>query len=172
MFPLPLPLLKFWREGVILGLGLVIAWLLVSVANQKAAHEKTKADNRAVLQDLANKTLAAYQAVMADDAARKKANADLDLKHTKELDDEKAKLARLQSDVAAGRVGLRINATCKPSAGADVPAPTGTASVADAEGPRLAESAERDYFALRAGIETSRKQIEGLQDYVNNVCLR
>ena len=165
-------LLKFWREALIVGLVLAVAGQQVRVVGEKSAHQKTKADNAEVLRVLAVKTLEAYQAVVAEDDARKAAVAALDEKHTKELNDEKAKLEKLRADVAAGRVGLRVNATCTPTAGTDVPPAASAASVVDATGPQLTDSAQRDYFTLRAGIETSRKQIEGLQDYVRGVCLK
>lgn len=165
-------LLKFWREGLIVVLLLALAGQQVRVAGEKSAHQKTKADNAVVLRDLAGKTLRAYQAVVAEDAARKAAVAALDEKHTKELNDEKAKLEKLRADVRTGRVGLRVNATCTPAAGTGVSQTTGAPGVVDATGPRLTDAAERDYFTLRAGVETSRKQIEGLQDYVRGVCLK
>ncbi len=165
-------LLKFWREGVIVVLLLALAGQQVRVAGEKSAHQKTKADTAEMLRDLAGKTLRAYQAVVAEDAARKAAVAALDEKHTKELNDEKAKLEKLRADVRTGRVGLRVNATCTPAAGAGVPPATGPTSVADATGPRLTDAAERDYFTLRTGIETARQQVAGLQAYVRDVCLR
>ena len=165
-------LLKFWREALIVVLLLALAGQQVRVAGEKSAHQKTKADNAEVLRVLADKTLKAYQAVVAEDDARKAAVAALDEKHTKELNHEKRKLETLRSDVRTGRVGLRVNATCTPTAGTDVPPAASATSVVDATGPRLTDSAQRDYFTLRAGIETSRKQIEGLQDYVRGVCLK
>ena len=165
-------LLKFWREALIVVLVLAVAGQQVRVVGEKSAHQKTKADNAEVLRVLADKTLKAYQAVVAEDEARKAAVAALDEKHTKELNHEKRKLETLQSDVRAGRVGLRVNATCTPAAGTGVPSATGATGVADATGTRLTDTAQRDYFTLRAGIETSRKQIEGLQDYVRGVCLK
>lgn len=165
-------LLKFWREALIVGLVLAVAGQQVRVVGEKSAHQKTKADNAEVLRVLAVKTLEAYQAVVAEDDARKAAVAALDEKHTKELNHEKRKLETLQSDVRAGRVGLRVNASCAPAARTGVPSATSATSVVDATGPRLTDSAQRDYFTLRAGIETSRKQIEGLQDYVRDVCLK
>ena len=165
-------LLKFWREALIVGLVLGLAGQQVRVVGEEAEHQKTKAGHAMVLKDLADKTLKAYQAVVAEDDVRKAAVAALDEKHTEELNDEKAKLEKLRADVAAGRVGLRVNATCTPAAGADVSSAARTTSVVDAGGPRLTDAAERDYFALRTRVETSRKQIEGLQDYVRDACLK
>ena len=165
-------LLKFWREALIVALLLALAGQQVRVVGEKSAHQKTKADNAEVLRVLADKTLKAYQAVVAEDDARKAAVAALDEKHTKELNHEKRKLETLQSDVRAGRVGLRVNAKCPAPAGTGVSQAPGATSVVDAGGPRLTDSAERDYFSLRAGIETARQQIAGLQDYIRDVCLK
>lgn len=165
-------LATYWREAVIVGLVLALAGQQVRVSNEKADHQRTKTQHTEVMRDLADKTLKAYQAAVADDEARKKVLAALDAKHTKELNDEKAKLEKLRADVAAGRVGLRVNAVCAPAAGTNVPPATGATSVADAAGPRLDDAAERDYFRLRDGIATAQRQITGLQDYIMDVCLK
>lgn len=167
-----LGLLKFWREGVIVALLLAVAGQQMRVANEKGAHQKTKADNAKVLRDLADKTLAAYKAVVADDKARTARAAALDAKHTKELNDALAENTRLADAVRSGQRRLRLNATCPATAGTGVPEATGTASVVDAAGPRLDDAAERDYFRLRDGIATAQQQIAGLQDYVRDVCLK
>ena len=165
-------LLKFWHFVAIAALVALLGLSQVKLSSEKEAHADTRAKNSAVLQGLADKTLKAYQAVVAEDDARKAAVAALDEKHTKELNHEKRKLETLQSDVRAGRVGLRVNATCTPAAGTGVSQASGATSVVDAGGPRLTDAAERDYFTLRAGIETARQQIGGLQDYVRGVCLK
>ncbi|HFD7739100.1 lysis protein [Serratia marcescens] len=91
-----------------------------------------------------------------------KAVADIDLQRTQELEDAKSKIADLQRDVATGARKLRISASCQSakSSGMD-----------DAASPRLTDSAQRDYFTLRERIEIANKQISGLQDYINQVCL-
>ena len=164
--------LRYWHFVVIAALVALLGLSHVRLSSEKEAHANTRADHAEVLRDLADKTLKAYQAVVADDEARKKAVAALDAKHTKELNDEKAKLEKLRADVAAGRVGLRVNATCTPTAGTDVPPATSATGVADAAGPRLDDAAERDYFRLRDGIATVRQQIAGLQEYIRGVCLK
>nr|WP_276330552.1 lysis system i-spanin subunit Rz [Enterobacter chuandaensis] len=42
----------------------------------------------------------------------------------------------------------------------------------DASGPRLTDSAERDYFTLRERIITVTKQVGYLQDYIKVQCLK
>ena len=164
--------LRYWHFVAIAALVALLGLSQVKLSAEKEAHANTRAGHAEVLRDLADKTLKAYQAVVAEDDARKAAVAALDEKHTKELNDEKAKLEKLRADVAAGRVGLRVNATCTPTAGTDVPQTTSTTGVADAAGPRLTDSAQRDYFRLRDGIATARQQIAGLQDYIRGVCLK
>ena len=69
--------------------------------------------------------------------------AALDAKYTKELADAKAENDALRDDVAAGRRRLHIKAVCQSVREA-------TASGVDnAASPRLADTAERDYFTLR-----------------------
>ena len=91
--------------------------------------------------------------------------AALDAKNTtKELADAKAENDLLRDDVAAGRRRLR-KAVC-PSM-----AETTTASGVDnAASPRLADTAERDYFTLRERLITMQKQLEGTQKYINEQC--
>jgi prophage endopeptidase len=91
-----------------------------------------------------------------------KAVTAIDETRTKELNDAKNQIAGLQRDVATGARKLRVAATCEPSA---------TSGMADASGPRLTDTATRNYFTLRERIATSDKQIAGLQDYIRNVCL-
>ena len=85
------------------------------------------------------------------------------MQYTKELADAKAEDA-LRDDVAAGRRRLHIKAVCQSVREA-------TASGVDnAASPRLADTAERDYFTLRERLITMQKQLEGTQKYINEQC--
>ncbi len=88
--------------------------------------------------------------------------AAIDENRSRELTDAKSKIDDLQRDVADGRRRLRLSATCSTAS---------AASLADADGPRLTDAAQRDYYTLRKRIETAHSQIAGLQDYIRNVCL-
>lgn len=100
------------------------------------------------------------QAEREDSQRRLRDIAALDAKYTGELADAKAVIDKLQSDVAAGRKRLRINARCVQHSS------TGTTSMDDAATARLTDAAERDYFTLRQRIDTAGKQIAGLQQYI------
>ena len=120
---------------------------------KKQRDEKTQALN------LANATI-------TDMTTRQRDVAALDAKYTGELADAKKQLDDLQRCVRDGKCGLRINAKC-PANGAPI-----TGGMGDASGPRLTDSAERDYFTLRERIVTVTKQVGYLQEYINTQCLR
>ena len=94
-------------------------------------------------------------AAITDMQMRQRDVAALDAKYTKELADAKAENDALRDDVAAGRRRLHIKAVCQSVREA-------TASGVDnAASPRLANTAERDYFTLRERLITMQKQLEG-----------
>ena len=86
-------------------------------------------------------------------------------KYTKELADAKAENDALRDDAAAGRRRLHIKAVCRQCE-AKLPA----SGVDNAASPRLADTAERDYFTLRERLITMQKQLEGTQKYINEQC--
>ena len=87
--------------------------------------------------------------------------AALDAKYTKELADAKAENDALRDDVAAGRRRLQYQkAVCQ-----SVREATTASGVDNAASPRLADTAERDYFTLRERLITMQKQLEGTQKY-------
>ena len=88
--------------------------------------------------------------------------AALDAKYTKLADAAKAENDALRDDVAAGR---RRFCTSKQSVSQCVKPPPPPAWIM--QPPRLADTAERDYFTLRERLITMQKQLEGTQKYIN-----
>ena len=66
--------------------------------------------------------------------------------------------------IAAGRRRLHIKAVCQSVREATITR-RGARSL-----PRLADTAERDYFTLRERLITMQKQLEGTQKYINEQC--
>ncbi|EJA3951988.1 lysis protein, partial [Salmonella enterica] len=101
--------------------------------------------------DTATHKLTLANATITDMTKRQRDVAALDARYTKELSDAKAENDALRDDVAAGRRRLLVNATCPAM-------PTGkstsAASVDNASRPRLADSAQRDYFTLKERVTT------------------
>ncbi|MGJ7627212.1 lysis protein [Citrobacter freundii] len=116
--------------------------------------------------DKASKKLEQANATITDMTVRQRDVAALDAKYTQDLADAKKQLDDLQRCVSDGKCGLRVNAKC-PANGT-----TGTGSLGDASGPRLTDSAQRDYFTLRERIVTVTKQVGYLQEYINTQCLK
>ena len=83
--------------------------------------------------------------------------AALDAKYTKELADAKAENDALRDDVAAGRRRLHIKSDLSVQCVKPPPPPAWIM-----QPPRLADTAERDYFTLRERLITMQKQLEEL----------
>ncbi|EAA0543418.1 lysis protein [Salmonella enterica] len=148
----------------------IILLLIVAIAlawttdhyHGNAVRYKDQRDTATHNLNLANETI-------TDMTKRQHDVAALDEKYTKELADAKAENDALRGDVAAGRRRLLVNATCPAM-------PTGkstsAARVDNAASPRLADSAQRDYFTLKERVTTMQKQLEGAQDYIRTQCLK
>ncbi|MDK1749423.1 lysis protein [Klebsiella pneumoniae] len=145
-------------SAVVICLIVCLGWL-VNHYHTNATVFKKQRDKATEQLNLANATITDMQTRQRDVAA-------LDAKYTKELADAKSQLDDLQRCVSSGKCGLRINAKC-PANGA-----TGTSGMGDASGPRLTDSAERDYFTLRERINTITGQVNYLQQYVRGQCLK
>jgi len=143
----------------------VVICLLVSMSwaiNHYRNNAITYKDQR----DKATEKLSLANATIKDMQTRQRDAAALDAKYTGELADAKETIERLHSDVIAGRKRLQLNANCPTNGTAS------TGGLGDATGPRLTDSAERDYFTLRERIVTVTKQVGYLQDYIKEQCLK
>lgn len=91
--------------------------------------------------------------------------AELDIKVTQELANAKSEIERLRTDLGNGTKRLRIAASCPK-----LPETTASSGEPDAAGPRLNDSAERDYLSLVERIRQSETMINGLQSYIRTQC--
>ncbi|WP_427243112.1 lysis protein [Yersinia enterocolitica] len=145
---------------------ILIAVLVASLFGLTYYHYRVQSLNRDVA-ELA--TVAKQQQATLDQIeTQRQAVAAIDIKYTKELADAKSENERLRADIANGTKRLQLNATCT----SPVSKTTGPASVPDDTSARLTNAAERDYISLRERIGIATSQINGLQAYINNVCLK
>ncbi|MDR9930207.1 lysis protein [Enterobacter cloacae] len=142
----------------------VVICLLVSMA-WAINHYRDNAINYKEQRDKATEKLSLANSTIKDMQTRQRDVAALDAKYIKELADAKSQLEDLQRCVSTGKCGLHVNARCPANGTA------GASGVGDASGPRLTDSAERDYFTLRERIVTVTKQVGYLQDYIKEQCL-
>ncbi|MBJ9199204.1 lysis protein [Citrobacter freundii] len=149
---------RYWLQLLVVAVIGVLAFFV----NHYRDNAITYKDQR----DKATKNLNLANATIKDMQTRQRDVAALDAKYTKDLADAKKQLDDLQRCVRDGKCGLHVNARC-PANGA-----TSTGGVGDASGPRLTDSAERDYFTLRERIVTVTKQVGYLQDYIKEQCLK
>ncbi|EPP1016772.1 lysis protein [Yersinia enterocolitica] len=144
----------------------LVAIIIASLFGLTYYHHRVQSLSR----DVAEITAVAnqQQATLDQIETQRQAVAAIDIKHTKELADAKSENERLRADIANGTKRLQLNATCtKP-----VSKTTGPASIPDDASARLTESAQRDYISLRERIGIATSQINGLQAYITNVCLK
>ncbi|HDU3683145.1 TPA: lysis protein [Klebsiella aerogenes] len=149
---------RYWLQLFVLALIGALAFFV----NRYRDNAITYKDQR----DKANEQLSLANATIKDMQARQRDVAALDAKYTGELADAKATIDQLERDVAYGKRRLQLNAKC-PTNGAP-----STGGMGDASAPRLADSAERDYFTLRERIATVTKQVGYLQGYIRTQCLK
>ncbi|WP_163923217.1 lysis protein [Raoultella planticola] len=144
-------------SAVVICLIVSLGWL-ANHYHDYATEFKRQRDEKVKALDLANATI-------TDMTTRQRDVAALDAKYTGELADAKATIDQLERDVASGKRRLQLNATCSASGA------TATGGMGDASGPRLTDSAERDYFTLRERIVTITGQVSYLQQYIRTQCL-
>ncbi len=147
------------KAWLIIGIELILSVLIIHLLLDQILDEKKRADDAERNLKLANATINDMQVRQRDVAA-------LDAKYTGELQDAKATIDQLERDAATGKRRLQLNARCATNGA------TSTTSLDDGTGPRLTDSAERDYFTLRERIATVTKQVGYLQDYIKEQCLK
>ncbi|EOC0210482.1 lysis protein [Cronobacter dublinensis] len=140
--------------------------MLLAIAIVLASHYRSKLTKTQASLTEVNRELKLAKDDLDDMNRRQRDVAVLDAKYTQELADAQSTINQLERDVATGKRRLQLNATCTAN-GAASAGGLGNASTA-----RLTDSAQRDYFTLRDGIETVTKQVNYLQDYIKQQCLK
>lgn len=149
---------RYWLQLLVIALIGVLAFFVNRYRDNAIAYK----DQR----DKATEKLSLANATITDMQTRQRDVAALDAKYTGELADAKATIDQLEHDVASGKRRLQLNARCTANGA------TATGGLGDASGPRLTDSAERDYFILRERIVTITGQVSYLQDYIRTQCLK
>lgn len=142
---------------------LVLMLLATSVAF--ALYYRGNAIDYKAQRDTASSSLKLANDTITDMQTRQRDVAALDEKYTKELADAKATIVQLHDDVATGKRRLQLNATCPKQSAT-------SGSMGDDATARLNDSAQRDYFTLRERISTVAGQVNYLQKYITEQCLK
>lgn len=150
-----------WKLILFAAMSLLLAIAIVIASHYRSALKESQASLTKV-----NRELNLAKDTISDMQTRQRDVAALDARYTKELADAQSTINQLERDVATGKRRLQLNATCTANGA------TGTGSMGDASTARLTDSAQRDYFTLRERIETVTKQVNYLQDYIRQQCLK
>ena len=145
---------------------ILLVLMLLATSAAFALYYRGNAIDYKAQRDTASNNLRLAKDTITDMQTRQRDVAALDEKYTKELADAKATIDQLHDDVATGKRRLQLNATCQKQSATDTP------GMDDAASARLTDAAQRDYFTLRERIEVAGKQIAGLQQYINEQCLK
>lgn len=145
-------------SAVVICLIVCLGWL--------ASHYYDNATKFKEQRDKATEKLSLANATITDMQSRQRDVAALDAKYIGELADAKATIDQLERDVASGKRRLQLNARCTANGA------TATGGLGDASGPRLNDTAERDYFTLRGRITAITGQVSYLQEYIRTQCLK
>lgn len=149
---------RYWLQLSVIALVAVLAFF--------ANHYRDNAIAYKAQRDKATSDLKLAKDTITDMQVRQRDVAALDAKYTGELANAQATIDQLKRDVAAGKRRLQVAATC-PADGSST-----SGGVGDATSPRLTDSAQRDYFTLRERIATITGQVNYLQDYIRQQCLK
>ncbi|UXY12059.1 lysis protein [Kosakonia sp. ML.JS2a] len=152
--------------GRVTGILCVVALVVIGTLGWMVNHYRDNAITYKEQRDKATSDLKLANATIDDMKVRQRDVAALDAKYTGELANAHATIDQLERDVAAGKRRLQLNATCEKDGTAS------TGSMGDATSPRLTDSAQRDYFTLRERIASITGQVNYLQDYIRQQCLK
>lgn len=130
-----------------------------------------RTDHAQVLQQLADKTQAAYEAVREREGQVQAALAQADQQHQQELTHAKTETDRLRACVRAGTCGVRIitrSTAC--AAGGDVPQDAGAGGVGDGA-VALDDAAANRVLDLRESVQSDAAKLAYLREYAS-ACYR
>ncbi|EPQ4128364.1 lysis protein [Proteus mirabilis] len=153
--------MKYWKFYIVVVMvGIVVGGCALINAQTKRINiliEKNK-ELTAILKE--------QKAINTDYQVRIERLNQLDIRHAQELVNAKNEINRLRDISERNPERVYIKAECPKSEGVT------TSGVANAITARPTDTAIRNYWLLRERIAESEQMILGLQDYINDQCLR
>jgi len=145
----------------------IIIGLAFAVILSYLSYVKNSRDNALNKLDLANKRVEQLQTYIEKTNQQLKAIQQLDKDYQEKLRNAQAENDRLRDDLVNNVKRVYVKASCPV-----LPTNTATTSSINAATPRLTGDTRQDYLRLRLKIKQITNQVEGLQSYINNVCLK
>lgn len=156
------------------GLIIVVALLLVQTFRLNATQlelSNKKLEHSQIMGEIAEKTNEAYEKLVKDLKESQALVSQIDTQKTKELDDAVAENNRLRSALRNGELRMRV------FTGGGAPVATTTAETAaptrvDDATTEVSPAVGQAILDVREAIIHDTKALTGLQEYVNDVCLK
>lgn len=128
---------------------------------------KNQRDSARTRLDLAKKSVEQLQAHIEKTNQQLKAIQQIDKEYQEKLQNAKIENDRLRDDLVNNVKRVYVKADCPA-----LQDTTAATSKPDATTAQLTGNARQDYLRLRLEIDQVNNQINGLQSYINNVCLK
>ncbi len=145
-------------------IGLIIMLVVVSGF---LIYVENKLENTQISLDLANKNIDSLNASIERTKQEQKTINDIDKEYQEKLKDAKTEYDKLRDSVNNNIKRVYVKADCPA-----LPTTPATTSGINAGTAQLTGEARQDYLYLRLEIQQTIDQVKGLQDYINNVCLK
>lgn len=149
---------KYGLIGLSIILAIVLAYLYFV---------ESELDNTKLSLNIANKKIDSLNDSIEKTKQEQKTINDLDKEYQEKLRDAQIENDKLRDDVINNVKRVYIKADCPA-----VPTTPATTSGTNARPTELTREARQDYLYLRLEIQQTINQVKGLQDYINNVCLK
>ena len=141
----------------------IIAGLLVATTSGAALYFHSQEELQKEIVAQSKKDLSTAQSTITGMQQREKQNADLDTKHTQQLEQQQQTIDDLRTAVNDGTKRLHIAAKCPVTRNTNT---TSTGGVVNATTPELDRTAVENYLTLRQRIVLVTNQVLYLQDYI------
>lgn len=155
------------------GLIIVVALLIVQTFRLNAAQLElsvAKQEHSQIMTEIAEKTTEAYEKLVKDLKQSQERVTQIDTQKTKELNDAIAENNRLRSALRNGELRMRVF-TNSSSTTSTTPKSPSTPSVDDATA-EVSAAVGQAILDVREAVIHDTKALEGLQQYVSEVCLK
>lgn len=155
------------------GLIIVVALLIVQTFRLNATQlelSNKKLEHSQIMGEIAEKTNEAYEKLVKDLKESQALVSQIDTQKTKELNDAIAENNRLRSALRNGELRMRVF-TNSSSTTSTIPKSSSTSSVDDAA-TEVSPAVGQAILDVREAIIYDTKALEGLQQYVSEVCLK
>lgn len=163
----------YLRIALLGAIALLVGSLYMRLKDEQVAHANTTTTYETRLRNIATEHSEALTKTFKQEQEKQTALTKLNESLADKLSNAETEVSTLKSNVDSGNVRLHVNVKpIQSNTSSDVSKEPTTRDLADDQTFELAEGSRSAYYSLTAGIKSTEVQIEGLQEYIRNVCLK